>query len=136
MNMKQQYSAYQDELTYLKEALTAGDITQEEYKRAREFLRGMLGTAYITNMQWVMNLNAFEHIMNQRLDRHAQPETRLVARKMLQEVLLAEVAPKTIMKMIEVNGWKYEDLLCPMCGNMEGGCDKSCPSYDPETHKK
>jgi thymidylate synthase ThyX len=104
--LEKQYEQYQTYLDKLKNGLEENKITQEEYKRAREFLRGMLGTGYITNMQLVMNLNAFEHILNQRLSSDAQPETRQVAQMMLQEVIDKGVAPKTIQKMIEENKWK------------------------------
>jgi len=52
-----------------------------------------------------MNVNAFEHIINQRLAKDAQLESRQVAKQMLHCVREAKVAPIIIEKMAEVNGW-------------------------------
>lgn len=100
-----QYALYDSKLRVLKASEKAGHITNAQYKRAREYLRGILGTAYMTDMRICMNLNAFEHIMNQRLPKDAQIEAQEMARLMLNEVVKANVAPNTIDTMIKVNGW-------------------------------
>jgi len=104
--MRRQEAVYQNMLLYLKEKVNQKLITYDELKRAREFYRGILGTGFFTDMQIILNLNAFEHIMNQRLKKETQPETRLVARLMLDEVIDKKVAPITIEKMIEVDNWQ------------------------------
>jgi len=103
--MSSQETSYEKIISKLKQKVDDKTITYAELKRAREFLRGMLGTGFFTDMQIVLNLNSFEHIMNQRLKPDAQPETQLVAKLMLKEVVDKKVAPITIEKMIEVNKW-------------------------------
>lgn len=76
-----------------------------DYKRVREVLRGLLGTAYLTDMRITLNLNAFEHLMNQRLDPATQMETRAVAYLMLREAQEAKAAPVAIEQMVLTNGW-------------------------------
>jgi len=103
--LEAQYKAYEDKLTELKTWVEEKRITQAEYKRAREFIRGILGTAFITHMKLVLNLRAFENILRERLAPDAQPEIQEVARLMLSEVINANVAPKVVQKMIERNKW-------------------------------
>ncbi len=105
LQMYNQKKTYDDIILRLVNAKDEGKITYDELKRAREFYRGILGTGFFTDMQIILNLNAFEHIMNQRLRSETQPETRLVARMMLDELINKKVAPITIEKMIEVNNW-------------------------------
>lgn len=101
-----QSAHYNAIVDFLKIAVEEKRISYQELKRVREFCRGVLGTAYMTDMQIILNLNAFEHICNQRLKPEAQLETREVVSMMLDEVEKNEVAPLTIQKMIEVNGWQ------------------------------
>lgn len=98
--------AYEQTMAYLKFAKDSNIISYDELKRVREVFRGILGTSFFTDMQIILNLNAFEHICNQRLSEHAQPETREAVRQMLYCVKDAEIIPVTIDKMISVNGWK------------------------------
>lgn len=123
--MEEQNTEYQARLEILRNAEKTGRITNKEYKRAREVWRGLLGTATLTDFRIVMNLNALEHIINQRLERAAQPESRVVAYKMLQSLLLAKVAPITVGRMMEVNGWKpsyveVEDMLAAEMAGING----------------
>jgi thymidylate synthase ThyX len=104
--LKMQYEEYSGRLQILKKAEIEGKITNAEYRRAREVWRGILGTAFLTDMRIVMNLNAFEHIINQRLAKDAQNECRAVAYLMLNEVVKNEVAPVTIEQMILTNKWE------------------------------
>jgi thymidylate synthase ThyX len=103
--MESQYHFYQDVLSYLKDRERLGKITNAEYKRAREVIRGVLGTAFLTNMRICMNLNAFEHIVNQRLAKDTQLESRWIAYMMIKEIVKTNVAPVVISEMIKVNGW-------------------------------
>lgn len=100
-----QYEEYSSRLSMLKAAEKGGKITNAEYKRAREVLRGLLGTAFMTDMRICMNLNAFEHIINQRIPNSAQTESRVVAYLMMMEAINCKVAENTINKMVEVNCW-------------------------------
>lgn len=114
--MEDQHGEYQARLEILRNAEKTGRITNKEYKRAREVWRGLLGTATLTDFRIVMNLNAFEHIINQRLERSTQLESRVVAYSMLKELLLSKAAPITLGRMVEVNGWhpwyvEVEDML-------------------------
>ncbi len=104
--MHDQYEMYEYQIDMLKQAVKEGNITQAEYKRAREFLRGILGTAFITHMKLVLNLRAFENILRERLAPDAQSEIREVAKLMLIETINNKIAPKVIEKMIERNSWK------------------------------
>jgi len=110
--LRQQHDSYKEMLGDLKEAQAQGNISNDEYKRAREVLRGLLGTSYLTDMRIVLNVNALEHIINQRLAKDAQLESRMVAALMLGAVIEAEVAPVLIFEMAVNNGWfeLIEDL--------------------------
>lgn len=103
--LEKQYRNYKQNLDYLKKAETEGAITNAEYKRAREVLRGELGTAYLTDMRLVLNMHAFEHILNQRLAKDAQNEIRMVAYHMFKEVEKAQVCPVMLTGMMTKNGW-------------------------------
>lgn len=104
--LREQHESYQAALQYLRVAEKEGRVTNAEYKRAREVLRGELGTAYITDMRWILNGNAFEHVMNQRLDPHAQEETRYMALLMLREAMEKGVAPVLFDTMVVANKWQ------------------------------
>ncbi len=106
LKLQRQHQQYQEDLQQLREAEFAGRITNREYKRAREVLRGTLGTAFFTDMRLVLNMNAFEHIMNQRLADDAQVEAQEVARKMLQCVQQHSLGSSTLFQtMVQKNGW-------------------------------
>lgn len=107
--LRDQYEAYEQNLKRLKDAEKNGFITNAEYKRAREVLRGILGTSYITNMRVVLNLHSFEHVINQRLSPHAQLESRIIAYRMLTAVREAAIVPVAIEAMVAENGW---DVWC------------------------
>lgn len=114
--LKHQHTWYQIELSRLKGAQKDGLINNSEYKRAREVLRGVLGTAFLTDMRIVMNMNAFEHIINQRLSPEAQTESRVVAYGMIKQLEAANICPHMLNSMIRVNGWDawmkdVEDVL-------------------------
>lgn len=105
--LEAQHEWYQFQLTWLKQAEQAGHITNKEYKRVREVFRGILGTAFLTDMRVVMNMNAFEHIVNQRLAKDAQDESRVLAYWMVKNAQAAKVGGETmIAEMIVANGWQ------------------------------
>jgi len=85
-----------------------GMVNNAQYKRFREFVRGMIPTAYFTNFQWIMNMNAFEHIMNERMSEYSgkpQVETQIVARMMYEELKRYEVCPNMLKEMEIRNHW-------------------------------
>ncbi len=98
--------AYTKFMEVLRVSVENESIKYNELKRAREFFRGVLGTGFLTDMQIICNLNALEHILNQRLAPEAQPEAREVARMMLDEV--EAVCPIAITEMIKINNWREE----------------------------
>lgn len=104
--LDKQHRWYQDRLFSLKEAEKSGKITNAEYKRAREVLRGCLGTAYLTDMRIVMNMNAFEHIVNQRLAKDAQMESRVVAYGMVKQAIKSGQFSTMLTEMIKANNWE------------------------------
>lgn len=96
---------YEGELKTLKEAQEKGFITNTEYKRARDVLRGVFGMAYMTDMRLVMNANAFEHVMNQRLPREAQMEGRVAAYWIFQAVQKSGAMAVMLEEMVKANKW-------------------------------
>lgn len=95
---------YREHLSLLRKAESAGDITNSEYKRAREVLRGMLPQAGMTERTTIMNLRSFANYQRQRNDDHAQPEIRHVAQQMLAQVEAANVCP-IALECIKERGW-------------------------------
>lgn len=96
---------YKDQLVGLREAEKEGRITNAEYKRVREILRGVLPTAGMIERTTIMNLHSFANYQKLRNSDHAQPEIREVARLMLEEVKAKNIAPLAIAKLEEL-GWK------------------------------
>lgn len=101
-----QYMWYRDTLeAFPPEWRSRSHPRNPDYRRAREVFRGILGTSFFTDMRITMNLNAFEHIISQRIEAGTQMESRYVAKLMLQEALDKGVAPQTISRMASVNNW-------------------------------
>ena len=95
---------YQKTLSLLKQDQKSGLITNTEYKRAREFYRGVLPQNNMTERVTIFNLRSFANYMKLRDKPEAQPEIRLVAQLMLEEVKKAEVCP-IALDFLEKNGW-------------------------------
>lgn len=98
-------NTYRAILENLKQAEKNGTISNTEYKRAREFYRGMLPQNNMTERVTTMNLRSFANFIKLRLSEHAQPEIRYVAQLMLDEVKRANVCPLAI-KYLEENKWE------------------------------
>lgn len=96
---------YRNQISELKAAEKSEFITNAEYKRAREVLRGQLPQANMLERTTIMNLRSFANYMRQRLDAHAQPEIREVAEQMLAQVEAAGTCPVAIATLKEI-GWK------------------------------
>lgn len=90
----------------LKESEKRGFITNKEFKRVREVVRGMLPTAGMVERTTMMNLRSFANYQRQRNSDHAQPEIRQVAQLMLKAVKDAGVAP-TAIETLESIGWDF-----------------------------
>jgi thymidylate synthase (FAD) len=87
-----------------KDAERFGKITNEEFKRLREFARGMLPQHNMTERVTTLNLRSFANFIKLRNSEHAQAEIKQVAELMLAEVKKANVAPIAI-EWLEKNGW-------------------------------
>lgn len=104
-HFQEQHDMYQEALTELKEAQKNNLITNIEYKRAREVFRRSLGTGFMTDMRIVLNMHAFETLLNKRLAPDAQLEDRVIAHQILLAVLNAKVAPVLVEELIKKNNW-------------------------------
>lgn len=96
---------YRDNLSILKAAEKQGEITNVEFKRVREVLRGMLPVGGMTERTTIMNLRSFANFQKLRNSSHAQLEIQEVAKLMLEEVKKNNVAPIAI-KTLEEMEWK------------------------------
>lgn len=95
---------YQSSLKDLKSAEKSGIITNDEYKRTREFLRGVLPQNNLTERVSIMNLRSFSNFVKLRLNKNAQPEIQQVAKLMLEEVKKKNICP-IALEALERNNW-------------------------------
>lgn len=87
-----------------KQAELAGYISNNEYKRVREFYRGMLPQNNMTERVTIFNLRSFSNYIKLRDSEHAQPEIQKVAQLMLEEVKNKNICP-IALKYLEENNW-------------------------------
>jgi thymidylate synthase (FAD) len=99
-------NSYRQAIVQLKNSEKNNIITNDEFKRAREILRGQLPTAGMTERTTIMNLRSFANYQKQRNSPHAQPEIRMVAELMLKEVENNNVCPVAISTLKEIN-WNF-----------------------------
>jgi thymidylate synthase (FAD) len=99
------YDRYHDLLFELREGERAENITNAEYKRAREVLRGMLPLAGMVERTSIFNLRSLANYWRLRLSDHAQPEIRQVAEGMLKAVEESGVCP-VALSALEEQGWR------------------------------
>lgn len=97
-------SFYTSTLQVLKNEEKQGYITNSEYKRAREFLRGVLPQHNMTERVSVMNLRSFCNFQKLRNKPDAQKEIQEIAELMLKEVENANVCP-IALAAIRRNNW-------------------------------
>lgn len=95
---------YKEILQYLKECEKINVISNEEYKRCREFFRGVLPQNNMTERVTTINLRSFANFIKLRNSLHAQPEIQEVARQMLEAVKASNVCPIAI-EALERNQW-------------------------------
>jgi thymidylate synthase (FAD) len=96
---------YQECLKIAKENEKNNVITNSEYKRFREFFRGVLPQNNMTERVTIMNLRSFANYQKLRNSEHAQPEIKQVANMMLNEVRIKNICPIAI-KSLEENKWE------------------------------
>lgn len=102
---EQTNSWYREVLAFAKQCEKDSCITNEEYKRLREFFRGVLPQNNMTERVTVMNLRSFANYQKLRNSEHAQPEIREVAQLMLKCVEDKNVCPIALASLKEC-GWK------------------------------
>lgn len=93
---------YYNKITNLfKEAKTINLINNDEYKRLREFYRGVLPQHNMTERVTVINLRSFANYQKLRNSGYAQPEIKDVAEKMLKAVEEANICPIALTALKE-----------------------------------
>lgn len=102
--MQISYEWYDHRLFNLKHQEKKGNITNAEYKRLREILRGVVGTSSMVERTTSLNLRSFANVQKLRNDGHAQPEIRYVAQEMLQQVEEAGICPYAL-EALKKNQW-------------------------------
>jgi flavin-dependent thymidylate synthase len=95
---------YNDTIQHYRAIEKAGHITNDEFKRLREFYRGVLPQNNMTERVTIFNLRSFSNYQKLRNSPHAQPEIRQVAQLMLEAVKAANICPIAI-EALERNGW-------------------------------
>lgn len=98
-------NAYSQIVAIAKDSEKKGTITNSEFKRIREFYRGMLPQHNMTERVTTMNLRSFANFIKLRNSEHAQPEIKYLARLMLQEVKNKAQCPIAI-EFLEKNNWE------------------------------
>lgn len=98
---EQSTNNYKFSIDKLKHYEKEGVITNQEFKRCREVLRGQLPTAGMTERTSVFNLRSFVNFQRLRNSEHAQPEIRQVAQMMLEAVEKANICPVAIQTLKE-----------------------------------
>jgi thymidylate synthase (FAD) len=94
---------YSHAISILKESEFSNIISNKEYKRVREILRGQLPTAGMTERTSKMNLRSFANYQKLRNSEHAQSEIKQVAELMLKLVEEANICPVAIQALKEKN---------------------------------
>jgi len=95
---------YQKVMLSFKMATKDSLISKEQYKRLREFYRGVLPQHNMTERVTVMNLRSFANYQKLRNSEYAQPEIKDVAQKMLKAVEEANICPIALQALKE-NNW-------------------------------
>jgi thymidylate synthase (FAD) len=98
------YNSYMASLYSLKEAEKDKIITNDEFKRAREIIRGQLPVAGMTECITTMNLRAWCNFYKQRSKPDAQPEIQQVA-KLMYEAIKASGKLPIALEALEKQGW-------------------------------
>lgn len=102
---QESYYFYKEMLDQLRGAEKVGAIDNADYKRAREIVRGVLGTNFIVERTTIFNLRSFANYMKLRNSSHAQPEIKYAAEEMLRLVKEAGICPAAI-ESLEKAQWQ------------------------------
>lgn len=97
-------SMYQLLMSELKYSKNENNINNDEYKRLREFYRGVLPQHNMTERVTLMNLRSFCNYQKLRNNEHAQVEICKVAELMLKAVEDANVCP-IALSVFKEHGW-------------------------------
>lgn len=95
---------YNNLIKELKASEKEGKISNSEYKRVREFYRGVLPQHNMTERVSVMNFRSFCNFQKLRNNPHAQPEIRKLAEDMLKSVE-ASGECKVALEAAKRNNW-------------------------------
>jgi flavin-dependent thymidylate synthase len=95
---------YKETMDNLKACEKEGAINNAEFKRLREFFRGVLPQNNMTERTTLMNLRSFSNYQKLRNSEHAQPEIRQMAKLMLQEVEEKNICP-IALDALKRNEW-------------------------------
>jgi len=98
------YNSYMASLFALKNAEKEKTITNDEFKRAREVLRGQLPTAGMTERTTVMNLRSWANFYKLRSKPDAQPEIQQVAKLMYEQIKASGKIP-VALEALEKHNW-------------------------------
>lgn len=99
------YEVYNWQLSELRQAEKNSAISNTEFKRLREILRGQLPTAGMIERTTIINLRSFANYQRLRNSDHAQNEIRFVAQEMLKLIKNANICPTAIQTLEEIN-WR------------------------------
>ena len=95
---------YQEAVTKLRTDRDNGLINGLEFKRVREFFRGVLPQHNMTERVTIMNLRSWSNFYKLRSKNDAQPEIQEVARQMREQIIAANVCP-IALEALERNSW-------------------------------
>ena len=95
---------YQETITKLRKDRDEGHITSDEFKRVREFFRGVLPQHNMTERVSLMNLRSWANFYKLRSKPDAQPEIQVVANLMHEEIIKHNVCP-IALEALERNSW-------------------------------
>ncbi len=98
-------SEYSFIMAAIKDDKSRGVINNEEYKRLREFFRGMLPQHNMTERVTVINLRSWSNFYRLRSSSHAQPEIQYIASLMHAEIKAKNVCP-IALEALEANNWQ------------------------------
>jgi len=87
-----------------KDAKLEGIISNDEYKRVREFYRGILPQHNMTERVIIMNLRSWSNFQRLRNSPHAQPEIQEVAIQMLNLIEKSNTCP-IALNALKRNNW-------------------------------
>ena len=100
-------NAYSSCISKLKESKGSSLISEAEFKRARELVRGMLPQSNMTERTTTINLRSFANMVCQRTAEYAQPEIRHQVSLMKDTLIQKEVCP-IACRALEAIGWDLD----------------------------